>query len=553
MKKIFTLLAALLVGGAVASADDVVFIGETGYATLNEALAGATDGAVIEIKGDLVMTANDRVSINQESKNDLTIQAADGVTITYTGKNNRAFTVDKSVKFKNLNIVYSGDASNQPLIQASTKNTILTLENCIISNYKGTNQRAVIAKSSGKVYLMNVKFSNNSSETVQGDVFIGQSGSTIDGTTNATVYVEKDLYMVAGPDFAPESPITVYIDDNYANRNGKNVITNTRDLKKFKLVSEKYALTANGNNLKAAPHIANIERTGIKYATLAEAVDCAENNDVINLTSDVTVSDRIGLNKKITILGTEGVNVNFARTDKAAFLANEGEVATLKNLNLVYANTNASGSINPSESKFLEANKGGMIVEDCVIKNFETSNNQGVIAAINGGRFTLKNVTLENCKVPENRGEIFFGANNSVVDGTTNGSIFVEKSYTFKADSSFDPAPRVAAEALDADVVPAANTVKVYTDAHTIGSPVIEGTADPAKFELNNTAWELEAKDGKLVIKEKQSVGIAGVEADENAPVEYFNLNGVQVKADNMTPGVYVRRQGKNVTKVMVK
>lgn len=72
-------------------------------------------------------------------------------------------------------------------------------------------------------------------------------------------------------------------------------------------------------------------------------------------------------------------------------------------------------------------------------------------------------------------------------------------------------------------------------------------------FDFSHETLELIEKDGNLVLQKKQSTGIAGIEADENAPVEYFNLNGVQVKADNMTPGVYVRRQGKNVTKVMVK
>lgn len=44
--------------------------------------------------------------------------------------------------------------------------------------------------------------------------------------------------------------------------------------------------------------------------------------------------------------------------------------------------------------------------------------------------------------------------------------------------------------------------------------------------------------------------GIAAIAA-ENAPVEYFNLQGVRV--DNPANGLYIRRQGNNVTKVIVK
>jgi hypothetical protein len=47
--------------------------------------------------------------------------------------------------------------------------------------------------------------------------------------------------------------------------------------------------------------------------------------------------------------------------------------------------------------------------------------------------------------------------------------------------------------------------------------------------------------------------GIAnvGVDADNNAPVEYFNLQGVRV--DNPTTGLYIQRQGSKATKVLVK
>jgi hypothetical protein len=40
---------------------------------------------------------------------------------------------------------------------------------------------------------------------------------------------------------------------------------------------------------------------------------------------------------------------------------------------------------------------------------------------------------------------------------------------------------------------------------------------------------------------------------DANAPVEYFNLQGVKVANDNLSNGVYIRRQGTSVSKVLVK
>lgn len=42
-------------------------------------------------------------------------------------------------------------------------------------------------------------------------------------------------------------------------------------------------------------------------------------------------------------------------------------------------------------------------------------------------------------------------------------------------------------------------------------------------------------------------------DADADAPAEYFNLQGIRVNADNLTPGIYVLRQGNKVSKVLVK
>lgn len=53
------------------------------------------------------------------------------------------------------------------------------------------------------------------------------------------------------------------------------------------------------------------------------------------------------------------------------------------------------------------------------------------------------------------------------------------------------------------------------------------------------------------------STGIEDVKADiapeVSAEVEYYNLQGVRVNPDNLTTGIYIRRQGKEVKKILVK
>lgn len=49
------------------------------------------------------------------------------------------------------------------------------------------------------------------------------------------------------------------------------------------------------------------------------------------------------------------------------------------------------------------------------------------------------------------------------------------------------------------------------------------------------------------------AAGIDNVEAEANAPVEYFTLQGMPVKAENLSAGIYIRRQGGKVSKVAVR
>ena len=72
-------------------------------------------------------------------------------------------------------------------------------------------------------------------------------------------------------------------------------------------------------------------------------------------------------------------------------------------------------------------------------------------------------------------------------------------------------------------------------------------------------AYKYVSEDGKsgtwevknVKITGKKGAGVADIEAAEAAPVEYFNLQGVRVA--NPENGLYIRRQGNKVAKVLVK
>ena len=79
---------------------------------------------------------------------------------------------------------------------------------------------------------------------------------------------------------------------------------------------------------------------------------------------------------------------------------------------------------------------------------------------------------------------------------------------------------------------------------------------------INQVVFTIEATNycgGLEITYVEDENGLAGIEEiagdlnNANAPVEYFNLQGVRVNAENATPGIYIRRQGSETTKVLVK
>ncbi len=78
----------------------------------------------------------------------------------------------------------------------------------------------------------------------------------------------------------------------------------------------------------------------------------------------------------------------------------------------------------------------------------------------------------------------------------------------------------------------ATNTYR-YELYHAASQPL--STADFAKDETNTS-----------------TSGVADVVVDQDAEVEFFNLQGVRVEGE-LTPGLYIRRQGNRASKVVVK
>lgn len=71
---------------------------------------------------------------------------------------------------------------------------------------------------------------------------------------------------------------------------------------------------------------------------------------------------------------------------------------------------------------------------------------------------------------------------------------------------------------------------------------------------ISKGALRIEGHDmiiNKIYYSEGEAItGIADITVDENAPVEYFNLQGIKISADDATNGIFIRRQGGKSVKV---
>lgn len=98
-------------------------------------------------------------------------------------------------------------------------------------------------------------------------------------------------------------------------------------------------------------------------------------------------------------------------------------------------------------------------------------------------------------------------------------------------------------------VDPADGTMSDVDGAKVWTAP--EGGVSLAKFDFNG-----KGRIGTITVEyiADEVQGIDEIGSDNNdAPVEYYNLQGIRVNGDNLTPGIYVRRQGCQVAKVLVK
>lgn len=101
--------------------------------------------------------------------------------------------------------------------------------------------------------------------------------------------------------------------------------------------------------------------------------------------------------------------------------------------------------------------------------------------------------------------------------------------------------------AAENDPVTAGSTVNIVKYAKDVNASGCNSwTIAPGKYNI-----EANLSTMKLTVSSYTPSGLTELEADEDAPVEYFNLQGLRV--ENPTRGMYIRRQGSRSSRVYIR
>lgn len=277
-----------------------------------------------------------------------------------------------------------------------------------------------------------------------------------------------------------------------------------------------------------------IKILGVKVAAAAESkgsTTISDNTGEITLYNQFGVT--VGAGENLTFIGFVSVHNGTLQVLPVADLGDGGSTPTPPD------DPNVAYFVAPTFDK-----KTG-----CQLYNKDNSTTQSANtdddSSLCGKQFTEKGVSLKFVNVvPESGTDYFSGAYGNEVRwyqgdkvelvpaaGVTITKVFVQTVTNSKGNF-------------------AANT----------GSVEGEGTSATAPITWTGsvTAGTLEFTSKKAIrfsYIEVTTEGFSGVEditvSDENAPVEYYNLQGIRV--NNPENGVYIRRQGNTVTKVLVK
>lgn len=526
IKNLLTAAAIALLTAGSAFAEGVS-IGETNYASISDAVSAAQEGDVINVTADQELSKV--IDVNKANVN-FTIQGAEGVKITRSA-NVMMLLLRNNSKVTVKNLVFDGANFASKAIENKNNGSTLVVEDCSFVNFPDNAQ---VIQTNKEAKFKNIDMSACAYSQA---LFVGNSNTTLAGEIKCNLYLEKQFTVTQDGNLT--GAVNVYLESVATNR---VVVKNctTPDVYTLCGASEGYGFALNEANndlfVNFVKNVAMIEGTEQYYTSVVEAFNAAEDGQTVVVLESCDLTGRLLGEKTITLKGaTDGIILT--RTDNNSnnlMIESKNRTLTVQNLTFDCNNININKAV-----VSIHNNGGSAIVLDNV-KFLNAKSSVGLIVTGTAGRkVTLNNVTAEGTaegtKGIVMAGDLSLNGNNNIpVELGETGKISVPEGGVLTNEQPIE---------LTLAVVP------------ELGATIVSGTTDYKKFTVTNEGFYLnpDKVNNNLVLSDHKTTGIEDVVVDENAPVEYYNLNGMRVNGDNMAPGVYIKRQGAKATKVYVK
>lgn len=281
------------------------------------------------------------------------------------------------------------------------------------------------------------------------------------------------------------------------------------------------------------------ETTSQGYLSFDEMYEASVDGHTLILKDDVVFADRKPT-KNVTIKGETG-NEKLIQNFNNKLLFACGSRFALENL--IVTAQNGPGST----PMFEVAKNNPLILTDVTFDGIKSSNSEGIINIKTDGALNLTNVNFINCEGSTLNALCRVGATKTLnLTGKNEGlKVYVEAAGCINATELTNEQPIILTLSEILTETPAARSLSE-------NDVIVNGCEDPSKFELTNAGYKLVGENGNLVLAKVgdttaiDEIGVDGVEA----PVEYYNVQGIRV--ENPEHGLYIKRQGNKVSKVIL-
>lgn len=551
MKKLLLATAFVATSALSGLAEDAItnLTTGTGYSALNKAWTEAQDGDVLQINSDITFNS----TLNPDTRN-LTIKGADGVKISIAPNSKGTIPVvinvnsTGSASIENITFAFPDESSTTNFSQQT--NGTLNLTNVTIDGFKttATNGGVRVYNSPVATTLDNLSFVNcEFPESAPYNVLtaVKESTMTLKGACDYTVCLNNQASFIIDGGISDGSKVTISFT---AHTNGLPAVKGTTDLSKFTLANTSKMLAPQGEDISTLNYakilVVNDTEAGkesVGVAALGGSSGAA--SKLTGTSGQIIINENIDLSNGITSLSGKTVTIAGANPAVTVNIAAQYAIANAgaADTHITLKNLIVNGVLDSYTSYPVQATVAGasVSIENVTFQNITRDDNY-LIRANAGGVWSLDNVTFSNCSVAT--GNPLVNTNN---DGCSISGIIKGMSLRIQDGSTVD------AEGLSAESDPIALTLggTFYHD-----TPVITNCDNESLFTLTNNGWSLMADNGGIKALENNVVtGIEEVAAEADGAAEYFDLNGMRVNAENLTPGIYVKRQGGKASKIAIR